>query len=97
MNDTTLKISDYLFMQFKTMTPTLDQICAAYYPHLKKEQFLEKARKKEFPFPCYRIDDSQKSPYFVNIFEFSDFLIKALKINERYIDTELQHACRNNY
>ncbi|MEE9903125.1 MAG: pyocin activator PrtN family protein [Acinetobacter haemolyticus] len=91
-----INLSDYLFMQFKTLTPTLDQICATYYPHLKKEQLLEKARKKEFPFPCYRIDESQKSPYFVNIFEFSEFLIQALKINQRYIATEVQHSCRNN-
>ncbi len=91
-----INLSDYLFMQFKTITPTLDQIGEMYYPHLSKAKLLEKARKMEFPFPCYRIDESQKAPYLVNLTDFSDFLTKALRINQQYINTNIHHACKDN-
>lgn len=32
MNKVQMNLSDYLFMQFKTMTPTLEQVAAMYYP-----------------------------------------------------------------
>mgnify|MGYP003467126007 FL=1 len=31
----------------------------------------ERACKQEFPFPCFRLDKSQKSPYFVHISELA--------------------------
>lgn len=76
MNKVQMNLSDYLFMQFKTMTPTLEQVAAMYYPHLSKAKILEKARKKEFPFICYKIDESQKSPYLVDIFDLAFVLDK---------------------
>lgn len=96
MNFGKINLSDYLFMQFKTMAPTLEQVGAVYYPHLSKAKLLEKARNMEFPFPCYRIDESQKAPYLINLYDFSDFLTKALKINHHYINTDLHHACKDN-
>lgn len=71
-----LNLSDYLFMQFKTITPSLDQVCDVYYPHLSRAKRLEKARKLEFPFLCFRIDDSQKSPYLVDILDLAFVLEK---------------------
>ena len=91
-----INLSDYLFMRFKTITPTLDQIGEVYYPHLSKAKLLEKARNMDFPFPCYRIDGSQKAPYLVNLADFSEFLTKALRINQRYIDTDKHQTCKNN-
>lgn len=91
-----INLSDYLFLQFGTLTPTLEQIAGIYYPHLKRAQLLEKARNNEFPFPCYRIDESQKAPYMVNLIEFSNFLNKALKMNHPYINTNIHHACKEN-
>ena len=41
MNKVQMNLSDYLFMQFKTMTPTLEQVGAMYYPHLSKAKLLE--------------------------------------------------------
>ncbi len=76
MSTVKMNLSDYLFMQFKTMTPTLEQVAAMYYPHLSKAKILEKARKKEFPFICYKIDESQKSPYLVDIFDLAFVLDK---------------------
>uniref|UniRef100_UPI003FCC78B7 pyocin activator PrtN family protein n=1 Tax=Acinetobacter sp. TaxID=472 RepID=UPI003FCC78B7 len=63
-------------MQFKTITPSLDQVCDVYYPHLSRAKRLEKARNLEFPFFCFRIDDSQKSPYLVDILDLAFFLEK---------------------
>ena len=87
MNKVQMNLSDYLFMQFKTMTPTLEQVAAMYYPHLSKAKILEKARKKEFPFICYKIDESQKSPYLVDIFDLAFVLDK--RYNEQAKEYEL--------
>lgn len=87
MNKVQMNLSDYLFMQFKTMTPTLEQVAAMYYPHLSKAKILEKARKKEFPFICYKIDESQKSPYLVDIFDLAFVLDK--RYNEQAKEYEI--------
>lgn len=60
-------LTDYLFLQFRAVNPTLDAVAATYYPHLSKAKILEKARKQEFPFVCFKLDTSQKSPYLVDI------------------------------
>ena len=87
MNKVQMNLSDYLFMQFKTMTPTLEQVAAMYYPHLSKAKILEKARKKEFPFIYYKIDESQKSPYLVDIFDLAFVLDK--RYNEQAKEYEI--------
>ena len=87
MSTVQMNLSDYLFMQFKTMTPTLEQVAAMYYPHLSKAKILEKARKKEFPFICYKIDESQKSPYLVDIFDLAFVLDK--RYNEQAKEYEI--------
>ncbi|MHA3104201.1 pyocin activator PrtN family protein [Acinetobacter sp. ANC 3791] len=78
MSTVKMNLSDYLFMQFKTMTPTLEQVGAMYYTHLSKAKLLEKARKMEFPFVCFKLDESQKSPYLVDIIDL------AFVLNKRY-------------
>jgi len=87
MSTVKMNLSDYLFMQFKTITPTLEQVAAMYYPHLSKAKILEKARKKEFPFICYKIDESQKSPYLVDIFDLAFVLDK--RYNEQAKEYEI--------
>ncbi|ENU79724.1 hypothetical protein F975_02353 [Acinetobacter sp. ANC 3789] len=79
MNKTPIKTSDYLFLQFRTITPTLEQVGAIYYSHLSKAKLFEKAKKMEFPFVCYKIDESQKSPYFVDIFDLAFVLEETYK------------------
>ena len=78
MKNATIKTSDYLFMQFRTAMPTLDRVCDIYYPHLSKAKRLEKARNGEFPFCCFKLDTSQKAPYFVDIIDL------AFVLEERY-------------
>ena len=76
----TIKVSDYLFMMFRTFTPTLDQVCDMYYPHItNKAKRLEKARDGEFPFCCFKFDESQKAPYFVDIFDLAFVLEEKYK------------------
>ncbi len=92
MNKVQMNLSDYLFMQFKTMTPTLEQVAAMYYPHLSKAKILEKARKKEFPFICYKIDESQKSPYLVDIFDLAFVLDKRYNEQAKEFETFTKSA-----
>ena len=91
-----LTIEDYLFLKFKTLTPKLEDICQEYYPNLKKEKVLERARNQAFPFPCYRIDESQKGPYFINLYDFAIFLKKLYRDESRYLDTEVHHTCMSS-
>ncbi|WP_457969327.1 pyocin activator PrtN family protein [Acinetobacter calcoaceticus] len=49
-----------------------------YYPHLSKAKLFEKARKMELPFICYKLDESQKSPYLVDIIDL------VFVLNQRY-------------
>lgn len=80
MKNATIKTSDYLFMQFRTAMPTLDQVCDMYYPHItNKAKRLEKARDGEFPFCCFKFDNSQKAPYFVDIFDLAFVLEEKYK------------------
>lgn len=66
--------ADYLFLKFRSATPKLNDIAQEYYPHLSKEKVLEKARQQKFPFTYFRIDESQKGAFFVDIHEFSKIL-----------------------
>ena len=95
MNKVQMNLSDYLFMQFKTMTPTLEQVAAMYYPHLSKAKILEKARKKEFPFICYKIDESQKSPYLVDIFDLAFVLDKHYNEQDKEYEMLTKSALTN--
>lgn len=71
-------IEDYLFLKYKTLVIQLDDVCKEYYPHLTKKVIYERASKQEFPFSCFRLDRSQKSPYFVHIREL------AVLFNQKY-------------
>lgn len=75
----TPKIStqDYLFLQFGKVVVELREVCQIYYPHLKPSQINKKASVQEFPFPCFRLADSQKAPYFVYISELAKAIEKA--------------------
>lgn len=69
-----LNTVDYLFIKFRSNLIKLDDVCKEYYPHLCKEKVLEKVRLKKFPFLCFRIDESQKGPLFVEITELARVL-----------------------
>ena len=92
---TTISTYDYLFLKFGNPMPMLDDVCKAYYPHLSKENILEKARKMDFPFKCARLDRSQKYPYFVDLKHLSNVLDGLFQKNSPYIDTDIIHNFKN--
>lgn len=69
-----LSTTDYLFMKYRSMTVLLDEVVRDYYPHLSKVKVLEKARNQEFPFSCFKLDKSQKAPYFVHVQDLAKVL-----------------------
>jgi hypothetical protein len=58
--------------------PVLDDVCKVYYPHLNKENILEKARKGDFPFKCVQIFNLDKINKFMYTFMYTK-LINKLK------------------
>jgi len=69
-----LSTSDYLFMRYRSTTVKLEDVVKDYYPHLSKVKMLEKARNQDFPFTCFRLDKSQKAPYFVHVKDLAKVL-----------------------
>ncbi|WP_284085609.1 pyocin activator PrtN family protein [Acinetobacter pittii] len=67
-----IKTADYLFLRYQTLLIKLEDITKEFYPHLCKEKVLEKARQQKFPFTCFRLDDSQKGPFFVHLQELAN-------------------------
>lgn len=77
MNKMQISTQDYLFLQFGKLVLTLDEVCDVYFPQLKKSQINRKASEQGFPFPCFRLTDSQKAPYMVHITELAKAIDKA--------------------
>ena len=71
-----LSTRDILFLQYKKLAVPLLEIVNDYYPHLSKAKMLERARQQEFPFTCFRLESSQKAPYFVHINELANLFDK---------------------
>lgn len=65
---------DCLFWKFQSTAPSLEIVAKEYFPHLSRAKVLEKARTQSFPFPCFRLDKSQKAPYFVHIKDLAEVL-----------------------
>lgn len=72
-----ISIQDYLFLQFGKLVVELREVCEIYYPHLKQSQINRLASEQGFAFPCFRLADSQKSPYFVHLSDLANALDKA--------------------
>lgn len=69
---TDLTTSDYLFLKYRSVHIKLEDVVKEYYPNLNKENMLTRARQQRFPFTCFRIDESQKGAFFVNLHELAD-------------------------
>lgn len=72
-----ISTQDYLFLQFGKLVVELREVCDIYYPHLKQTQINRLASEQGFAFPCFRLADSQKSPYFVHLSDLANALDKA--------------------
>lgn len=64
----------YLFMIFGTINPTLEDVGSVFYKHLSRTKLLEKARNQSFPFACFKLEESQKAPYFVHLKDLANVL-----------------------
>lgn len=69
-----LRTVDCLYMKYQDMVVPLLKLTNDFYPHLSRTKILEKARNQQFPFACFRLDDSQKAPYFVHINDLANAL-----------------------
>lgn len=72
--DMSTKYAEMLILQFGSPTPLLEEIAKFYFPRFSRAKLLEKARLNKFPFKCFRLGDSQKDPYVVDIFSFAKYL-----------------------
>lgn len=68
--------ANFLLFKYGGCTIPLTEIVKDYYPHLSKAKMMEKARLQAFPFTCFRLDSSQKAPYFVHINDLAKFFDK---------------------
>lgn len=87
-----LNTADYLFLKFKSTLIKLEDVSKEYYPHLCKEKVLEKARQQKFPFTCFRIDESQKGAFFVEIHELAQILDNIYKNSYQSFQSATQKA-----
>lgn len=53
---------------------TLSQVVELYFPHLSEREWKRKAALQQFPFPVFRAEKSQKSPWMVSLKELADYL-----------------------
>lgn len=72
-----ISTQDYLFLQFGKLIVELREVCQIYYPHLSHTAMNRTASEQGFAFPCFRLADSQKSPYFVHLSDLAVALDKA--------------------
>lgn len=72
-----ISTQDYLFLQFGKLVVELREVCEIYYPHLSHTAMNRTASEQGFVFPCFRLANSQKSPYFVHIAELARAIDKA--------------------
>lgn len=91
-----LNTTDYLFLKFRSTFIRLDDIAKEYYSHLSKEKVLEKARQQKFPFTCFRIDESQKGAFFVDIHELAEFLDKIYRKSYQSFHASAQKSIKHS-
>lgn len=88
---------DYLFLKFRSTHIKLEDIAKEFYPHLCKEKVLEKARQQKFPFVCFRFDESQKSPFFVNIHDVAEVFDEIYHNSHSIFQNTIQKANKLNW
>lgn len=65
----------YLLMaEFEGADALLEQVVARYFSHLGEREWKRRAALQQFPFPVFRAEKSQKSPWMVSLKELADYL-----------------------
>lgn len=87
-----LNTTDYLFLKFRSTLIKLEDVRKEFYSHLSQEKMQERARQQLLPFACFRIDDSQKGFFFVEIHELAKALDEIYAKNYRSFQTSTQKS-----
>lgn len=67
----------YLLLSiFNGADASLEKVVALYFPHLSEREWKRRASLQQFPFPVFRPEKSQKSPWMVNVNELAAYLDK---------------------
>ncbi|ENX51455.1 MULTISPECIES: pyocin activator PrtN family protein [Acinetobacter] len=90
-----LTTRDYLFLKYRSVHIKLEDVVKEYYPNLSKENMLARAREKRFPFTCYRIDESQKGAFFVNLQELAEAIDHIYRTQYSIFQNKVQKAIQS--
>lgn len=63
-----------LLAQFDKTDILLEEVCAKYFPHLSEREWRRRAALRDFPFPIFRPERSQKAPWMVSVNELAKYL-----------------------
>lgn len=66
-----------LMAQFDRADVPLEEVIAKYFPHLSEREWKRRALMRDFPFPVFRSERSQKAPWMVNVSELATYLDAA--------------------
>lgn len=66
-----------LLMRYRAPVITLETAIKDFLPHISIEQAKRRAGVQTLPFPAFRAEASQKSPYLVNVADLATWLEKS--------------------
>ena len=70
-----------LTMRYQAPVVQLEIILKDYFPHMTRQSANKRASRQDLPFPVFKSDNSQKSPYLVDLREFSIYLCRQSQIS----------------
>lgn len=72
-----------LTMRYQMPFVPLEVILKDYFPHLNKQSANKQAARQSLPFPVFKADSSQKSPYLVDLQLFAIYLHNQSQISAK--------------
>lgn len=72
-----------LTMRYQAPVVQLEIILKDYFPHMNKQSANKRASRQNLPFPVFKADSSQKSPYLVDLQLFAIYLYNQSQISAK--------------
>ena len=72
-----------LTMRYQAPVVQLEIILKDYFPHMNKQIANKRASRQDLPFPVFKADSSQKSPYLVDLQLFAIYLYNQSQISAK--------------
>ena len=72
-----------LTMRYQAPVVQLEIILKDYFPHMNKQSANKRASRQDLPFPVFKADSSQKSPYLVDLQLFAIYLYNQSQISAK--------------